>query len=147
MLHVPYRGGGAGAIPDLLKGNVDITMNNPSLLMPYVRDKRLRSMGVTGPKRLEALPDVPTIAESGLPGYEITGAQGIFAPAGTPKEIVQLLNEKIGKILQDPEIKKRWATGGQEIPTPHKPDYYSAELRRKYEMYDKLIKATGIKLQ
>ena len=147
MRHVPYRGGGAAAIPDLLKGYVNLTMNNPSLLLPYVQDDRLRAIGVTGLERLDVLPNVPTISESGLPGYEITGAQGMFAPAGTPKEIVLLLNEKIGKILQDPEIKKRWATGGQIVPPPHKPEYYAAELRRKYDMYEKLIKDAGIKLQ
>jgi tripartite-type tricarboxylate transporter receptor subunit TctC len=147
MQHVPYRGGGAAATPDLLKGNVALTMNNPILFLQYVRDQKLRALGMTGTQRLEILPDVPTISESGLPGYDMTGAQGMFAPAGTPKEIVLLLNDRIGKILQDPEIKKRWETGGQNIPPAHKPDYYSVELRRKYDMYEKLIKDAGVKLE
>ncbi len=147
MVHVPYRGGGAAAIPDLLKGRVSLTMNNPAILLQYVRENKLRAIGVTGLQRLEALPDVPTIAESGLPGYDMTGAQGWFAPAGTPKEIVLLLNDRIQNILQDPEIKKKWVTIGQGIPPVHKPEYYTAELHRKYDMYEKLIKATGVKLE
>jgi tripartite-type tricarboxylate transporter receptor subunit TctC len=147
MVHVPYRGGGAAATPDLLKGRISMMMNNPAILLQYVREKKLKAIGVTGLQRLEILPEVPTIAESGLPGYDMTGAQGMFAPAGTPKEIVLLLNDRIQKILQEPEVKKKWLTVGQGVPSPHKPEYYTAELHRKYEMYEQLIKATGVKLE
>jgi len=147
MVHVPYRGGGAAAIPDLLKGRISMMMNNPAILLQYVREKKLKAIGVTGLQRLDVLPEVPTIAESGLPGYDMTGAQGMFAPAGTPKEIVLLLNDRIQKILQEPEVKKKWLTVGQGVPSPHKPEDYTAELHRKYEMYKQLIKATGVKLE
>lgn len=143
MTHVPYRGAAAAAIPDLLSGRIDVTINNPYFLLPYVRDNKLRALGVTGGERIKAAPDVPTIAES-LTGYEMTGTQGILAPVGTPKEIILLLNDKIQKILSMPDIKKRWESGGQEIPMPHAPDYYGKWMRKNYEQYGDLIKKLGL---
>lgn len=144
MLHVPYRGGGAAAITDLVTGRVDLAWNSPVFLLPHVRDNKMRAIGVTGPRRLAAAPDVPTIAESGLPGYELTGWQGVFGPAGTPQEIVLRLNNMIGKILSEPNLKQQWENRGLERPVARTPEQFAMILRADYEKYGKLINKIGI---
>jgi tripartite-type tricarboxylate transporter receptor subunit TctC len=89
---------------------------------------------------------VPAIAESGLPGYEMTGWHGIFAPAGVPREIVERLNASIAKILATPDMKELWNTQGMEI-IPSTPEQFAAQLRFDYERYGKLIKSSGIRIQ
>ncbi|HSQ04099.1 MAG TPA: tripartite tricarboxylate transporter substrate binding protein [Burkholderiales bacterium] len=146
MLHVPYRGGGSAAIADLLAGRVDLTWDSLAVVKPQMDAGKLRAIGVTGSRRAAALPKVPTIAESGLPGYEMVGWHGIFAPAATPKEIVVRLNGLIGKILGTPEIKSLWNTQGMEI-VPSTPEQFAARLRSDYDRYEKLIKSSGIRIQ
>ncbi len=147
MLHVPYRGGGAALVSDLMAGRVDLTWNSPVFLLPQVRDKKLRAIAVTGPHRLATANDIPTIAESGLPGYELMGWQGILAPAGTPPEIVQRLNDAIGKILSEADVKQQWESRGLESPVPRKTEQFATILRSDYQRYGNLIKKTGIAIQ
>jgi len=146
MLHVPYRGGGSAAIADLIAGRVDLTWDSLAVVKPQMDAGKLRAIGVTGSRRAAALPNVPTIAESGLPGYEMVGWHGIFAPAATPKEIIVRLNGLIAKILSTPEMKALWNTQGMEI-VPSTPEQFAARLRADYERYEKLIKSSGIKIQ
>jgi tripartite-type tricarboxylate transporter receptor subunit TctC len=146
MLHVPYRGGGTAAITDLVAGRVDLMWDSLGVVKPQMQAGRLRAIGVTGARRAAALPDVPTIAESGLPGYEMVGWHGIFAPAATPREIVARLNAVIGRILGSPDIKELWNTLAMEI-VPSTPEQFAARLRLDYERYEKLIKNSGIKIQ
>ena len=146
MLHVPYRGGGTAAITDLVGGRVDLMWDSLAVVKPQMQAGRLRAIGVTGTRRATALPDVPTIAESGLPGYEIVGWHGVFAPAGTPREIVDRLSGLIAKILAAPDMRELWNTQGMEIH-PSSPEQFAARLRFDYERYGKLIKNAGIKLQ
>lgn len=145
MLHVPYRGGGAAAVTDLMTGRVDLVWNSPVFLLPHVQSGKLRGIGVTGPRRIAAAPDVPTIKESGLPGYELMGWQGIAAPAGTPKDIVTRLNTLISQILSDPAIKQHWTSVGLEQPSARTPEQFAAVLRTDYERYGKLISRIGLK--
>ena len=123
MLHVPYRGGGTAAITDLVGGRVDLMWDSLAVVKPQLQAGRLHAIGVTGPRRAAALPNVSTIAESGLPGYEIVGWHGIFAPAGTPREIVDRLSNTIGKILGAADIRELWSTQAMEIfpSTPTEP--------------------------
>jgi tripartite-type tricarboxylate transporter receptor subunit TctC len=146
MLHVPYRGGGTAAITDLVGGRVDLMWDSLAVVKPQLQAGRLHAVGVTGPRRAAALPNVATIAESGLPGYEIVGWHGIFAPAGTPREIVERLSNTIGRILGAADIRELWNTQAMEI-FPSTPEQFAARLRFDYERYGKLIRDAGIKLQ
>lgn len=146
MLHVPYRGGGTAAITDLVGGRVDLMWDSLAVVKPQLQAGRLHAIGVTGTRRANALPNVATIAESGLTGYEIVGWHGIFAPAGTPREIVDRLSNSIGKILAAQDIRELWNTQAMEI-FPSTPEQFAARLRFDYERYGKLIRDAGIKLQ
>lgn len=146
MLHVPYRGGGTAAITDLVGGRVDLMWDSLAVVKPQLQAGRLRAIGVTGSRRAGALPDVPTIAASGLPGYEIVGWHGIFAPAGTPRDVVERLSATIGKILATPDIRELWNTQAMEI-APSSPELFARRLQFDYDRYGKLIKDAGIKLQ
>jgi tripartite-type tricarboxylate transporter receptor subunit TctC len=142
MLHVPYKGGGSTLISDLVTGRVDLAWNSPVFLLPHVQQGRLKAIGVTGLTRVAAMPDVPTIAESGLPGYELVGWQGILAPAATPKEVVATLNAAITKILSNPDVKELWRTQGMEAVT-RTPEQFSARVKADYEKYGLLVKKLG----
>ena len=146
MLHVPYRGGGSAAIADLIAGRVDMMQDNLAVVKPQIDAGRLRAIGVTGRRRLTALPDVPTIAESGLPGYESVGWHGWLAPAGTPREIVTQLNAAIRKVLASAEIKALWNSQGVEVADTT-PEQFAARIRQDYEKYGKLIKSLGLGIQ
>jgi tripartite-type tricarboxylate transporter receptor subunit TctC len=144
MLHVPYRGGGAAALSDVVAGRVDLIWNSPVFLLPHVHGGKLRGIGVTGPRRLTAAPDIPTIAQGGVPGYEVVGWQGMFAPAGTPDHIVTRLNAGIGKILVAPDVGKLWESGGLDQPVPRTTEQFGKILRSDYEKWEKLIKRIGL---
>lgn len=146
LLHVPYRGGGAAAITDLVAGRVDMSWDSLGVVLPQMQAGKLRAIATTGSRRAAALPNVPTIAESGLPGYEMSGWHGIFAPAGTPRSVVDRFSTATGKILNMHEIKEVWNTLGMEI-VPSTPEQFAAQLRLDYERYGKLIKSSGIKIQ
>ncbi len=146
MLHVPYRGGGSAAITDLVAGRVDLMWDSLAVVRPQMNAGKLRAVGVTGSRRAAALPAVQTIAESGLPGYEMVGWHGIFAPAGTPREIVVRLNAAISSILASADVRELWNTQGMEI-VPSSPEQFAARLRFDYDRYEKLIKSSGIKIQ
>ena len=105
MVHVPYKGA-APAMVDLIAGRTDLGMNSPVFLLPMVRSGKLRAIGITGNHRMASAQDIPTIAESGLPGFELSGWQGLLVPAATPREIVVQLNAAVQKILMTPEIKR-----------------------------------------
>ena len=145
MLHVPYRGGGAAAIADLIGGRVDLMWDALAVVRPQLMAGKLKAVGVTGSRRAAALPNVPTIAESGLPGYEMLGWHGILAPVATPRDIVERLNAAVTKVLAMPDIRELWATQNMEI-VPTTPAQFGDLIRREHERYGKLIKSAGIKL-
>jgi len=145
MVHVPYRGGGSTAIADILGGRVDLMWNSPVFLLPHVRSGKLHGVGVTGPTRMAGAPSIPTIAESGLPGYEMVGWQGLLAPAATPREIVERLNATIGRILASGDVKERWTAQGMEANIRTQAEF-AARMRSDYESYGKLIRRIGAKI-
>jgi tripartite-type tricarboxylate transporter receptor subunit TctC len=145
MLHVPYRGGGSTAIGDLVTGRVDLLWNSPVFLLPHVRNGKMRPIGVTGLQRLAGAPEIPTIAESGLPKYDMVGWQGILAPAATPKEIVNRLNSAIAKILSAPDIKELWKTQGMDA-VARTPEQFATRMHADYEKYGTLIRKLGAKI-
>ena len=113
ITHVPYKGSGP-ALTDMLGGQVDLLFETPIAAAPYIKSGKLRAIAVSSAKRAPSLPDVPTIAESGVPGYEVVSWQGVFAPAGTPKPIVERLHTEITKILAQPDMKDRLAQLGMD---------------------------------
>ena len=143
MLHVSYRGS-PPAIVDLISGRVETMFVHVFPVHEYIKAGRLRAIGVTGSKRNPLLPDVQTIAESALKGYEISGSEGVYAPAGTPREIVMKLNATIAAIMGTPEMKDLWKTKAVEF-VPNTPEQFAAKTREDYEKTGALIKAAGIK--
>jgi tripartite-type tricarboxylate transporter receptor subunit TctC len=124
--HVPYRGSAPAAI-DLIGKRLDFMMDPAAALIEFVRDGRLRAIAVTGGARFFALPDAPTIAESGVPGYVVTGWQGLVAPAGLPAAIVERLNSEVVAILKEPPVVERLRALGNE-PRPSTPEEFKARM-------------------
>ena len=142
LLHVPYKGVG-NAVTDLLGGQVQLMVAPTQAVTSHVKSGKLRALGVTGTRRTPSLPDVPTIAEAGVPGYEAVGWFGLVAPAGTPKEVVTILNGEINRILQTPDVKARLLELGAE-PAATTPEQFLAFIRSDNAKWDKLIKDRGI---
>jgi len=143
MLHVPYKGPVPGLI-DLVAGRVQLMATSTSTALPQVRNGRLRALGVTTAKRAAGLPDIPTVAETGLPGYESVTWFGFMAPAATPKEIVARLNKEIVAMLVQPDIKERFAREGAEV-VAGTPEEFGAYVRAEAAKWAKVVKAAGIK--
>jgi tripartite-type tricarboxylate transporter receptor subunit TctC len=143
MLHVPYRGGGESIIA-LVAGHVSVTVASMLGTMPHVRSGKLRALGVTSARRVANAPEVPTIAEAGVPGYESLQWYGLLAPTGTPKEIIARLNREAVAVLRTPEIATRLANDGTEI-VAGTPEEFGAYLRAETEKWAKVVRAAGIK--
>jgi len=144
VVHVPYKGG-AAAITDLIAGQVHLMMESLNSITPHAKGGRVRALGVTALKRSPALPEVPTIAESGVPGYEATTWNGVIAPAGTPREIVRKLNAEINKILASPSAKEKFAAIGAD-PTPAPPETFAALIKSENVKWADVIKRSGAKI-
>jgi tripartite-type tricarboxylate transporter receptor subunit TctC len=145
IVHVPYRGSGP-AVSDLIAGQVDLMFDNLPSSIEHVRAGSLRGIAVTSAKRTSALPDVPTIAESGVPGFEASSWFAIFAPAKTPKEIVDKINAEVRRAVQDPELQKRFADIGGEIRT-YSPDELREFVKSELEKWAKVVKESGAKIE
>ena len=143
IVHVPYKGAGP-AMVDLLGGQVDLMFSNLASAVPDVQSGKIRALAVTGPKRSAALPQLPTVAEAGVPGYEVTSWFGVLAPRGTPAAIVTKLNRDFVKAVHLPEVKDRLAGQGAES-VGSTPDAFSAHLKAEAARWGKTIKAAGIK--
>ncbi len=143
MVHIPYKGTGVGVI-DLLAGQVKVMMPNLLSALPHLKTAKLRALGVTSAKRSSAVPDVPAIAEAGVPGYDAVQWYGVLAPAGTPKEIVARLSGEIARIMQLPEIKDRLAGEGADA-VGSSPDRYAAFIKSEVTKWTKVIRDAGIK--
>jgi len=145
MLHIPYKGG-QPAIADLLAGQVSIYIPVLPSVVQLTKAGRLRLLAVTGAKRSPAMPDVPTVAESGLPGFEASNWFGLMAPAGTPPEIVTRLNAEAAKALQAPEVREKLAALGFEIQSST-PQEFATLLKSETEKWAKVIKASGARAE
>lgn len=143
LVHVPYKGTGT-AIVDTMGGHVELVFAGTAALMSHVKAGKLRPIGVTSAKRVATLPDIPTIAEAGLPGYEITAWHGMMAPAGTPAAIVNRLSEAVSSVLAHEEIRSRFAVLGAE-PVGSTPEAFTKFLQADIERLGKLIRAANIK--
>jgi tripartite-type tricarboxylate transporter receptor subunit TctC len=141
MVHVPYKGS-APAVTDLIGGQVDLMFDNMPSSIEHVRGGKLRAIAVTTAKRSPALPDLPTIAEAGVPGYEATSWFGVMAPAGTPKPIVDKMSAEIAKSLRKPDVKAKLAEQGAEA-VGSTPDEFSTFVKAEIDKWAKVVKASG----
>jgi tripartite-type tricarboxylate transporter receptor subunit TctC len=144
MLHVPYRGTGP-AVTDLLGGRIEVMFSPALTVTPHVAAGTLRVIGTTGSARSALFPDFPTVAESGLPGYSSLGWFGLFAPAGTPRQVVARISADTKTVLTLPEAKQRLAEQGAE-PEPSTPDAFAAFVNSDIAKWLALAQKTGIKL-
>jgi tripartite-type tricarboxylate transporter receptor subunit TctC len=145
IVHVPHKASG-DARNAVIGGHVQMMIDAITTTAPTVQGGQVRALGTTGKARSRLMPDVPTIAEAGVPGYEATIWLGLMAPAGTPKAVVDKLNAEVNKVLAKPEVKEAWAKQGAEplIMTPAEFDTY---LRGDIEKWAKVIRTAGMKVQ
>jgi tripartite-type tricarboxylate transporter receptor subunit TctC len=143
LIHVPFRGATA-VLPDLLAGRIDMFIGAINSLLPLIREGQLRALATTTSKRIDSLPDVPTMAEAGLPGVEVGSVVGLVAPAGTPPDIVETLNRAITDIIADPGFHQRMTTIGVDV-VGTTPAAYAKILSDDYAKWGKVIAAAGIK--
>ena len=145
LRHIPYKGV-VPAVSGLLGGEIHLMFASTTPAMPHIKSGKLRALAVTGPNRIAALPDVPTVKESGLPGYEATLWYGLWGPRGMPARIVTLWNNEVNRIIQSDEIKKQFATIGIE-PTPGTPENFARLLRLDVERWRRVVNDAGIKAE
>jgi tripartite-type tricarboxylate transporter receptor subunit TctC len=143
MTHVPYKGA-APAMQDLIGGQVQLMFDNYASASAQVRAGKVRALAVTTAKRSALAPDLPTIAESGLPGFDISTWFGIFAPAGTPREIVDRLHLEFTRALASPDVRERMLNLGAE-PVGSRPEEFAAYIKGEAEKYARVIRASGAK--
>lgn len=143
MTHVPYKSS-APSMTDVMAGQIQVLFNNAIATVPFVQAKRVRALASTGAKRLAVLPDLPTIAEAGVAGYENSSWSAVAAPAGTPAPILGRLHKEFTGILADPEIQKRHADVGAQI-IGGTPEQFHAYLKAEVDKFGKLVKSAGIK--
>jgi tripartite-type tricarboxylate transporter receptor subunit TctC len=143
MVHIPYKGS-APVVTDLIAGQVDVMFDNVPNVIQHVRAGRMRALAVTTKQRSALAPDVPTLQEAGVPGYELSVWFGILAPAGTPRDIVQRLNAEIVRILNSAEVKDRILKQGVEVQTST-PEQFDAFVKSEVGRWAKVIKDAGIK--
>lgn len=142
--HVPYKGG-AAAFPDFMAGRLDLFSDPINSAYPYVRDKRVTALAVTGEKRSQLLPNVPTVDESILPGFSMSAWQGLLAPAGTPTAIIEKMSAAYAAALKDPEVVAKLAAQGAE-PVGSSPAVFKTYLDSEIKRWSKVIQSSGIRL-
>jgi tripartite-type tricarboxylate transporter receptor subunit TctC len=145
MVHVPYKGG-APAMLDLVAGNVQVVFSTVSTAIAAMESKRVRPLAMTGNQRFELMPELPTVAEAGLKGFEVNNWYGIFLPTGTPKDIVTKLNAEVVKALAAPDVKKRLIEAGI-VATSSSPEGFTAYVKAESTKWAKVIKDAGITVE
>ena len=144
-VHIPYTGS-APADVDLVGGQIQFMTDTVNSVMPFVRDKRLKMLAVTTAKRMSLFPDLPTLAESGMPGFEVGAWQGVMVPANTPTPIIQQLNSEVMKALQTPEVRQKLALQGAE-PLGSTAQAYGEYVQKELTRWAKVVKETGVTLE
>jgi tripartite-type tricarboxylate transporter receptor subunit TctC len=145
IVHIPYKGT-APSVTDVIGGQIAMTMTGAPPLMQFVTSGRLKALGVSSTRRVEALPNVPTIAEAGVKDFEATQWYGIVAPAGTPREIVMRLNQEIHAILKTPEMRERIQSEGA-VAAPTTPEEFAVLIKSEGARWGAVVKAAGVKAQ
>ena len=144
LVHVPYKGGGPAAVA-LLGGEIGLILGEPASLVGHIKAGKVRGIAVTTAQRALSFPDLPTVAESGVPGYEVTSWNGMLAPAGTPAEIVRRLNADYNRIINDPEMRKRMIANGYE-PVGGPPEKFGEHIRAELAKWAPVVKRANVKV-
>ena len=144
MIHVPYKGAGP-ALADVISGHIQATFETLGTALPPINAGLLRPLGATSPERIADLPDLPTIAESGYPGFYADAWSGLFAPRGTPRAVVDKLAGEVQRILRLPDVRERFAGLGAE-PVGSTPAEFAAHVRREIDKWARVVKASGAKV-
>jgi tripartite-type tricarboxylate transporter receptor subunit TctC len=144
IVHVPYRGA-APMLTDLIGGQIQLAFDNLPSSIGHIRSGAIRAIAVTSAQRSASAPDIPTIAESGVPGYEVSGWFGLLAPAKTPPAIIELLHKTVVEGIADPAIRKKLLDVGAE-PVGNTPAEYGAVIKAEVEKWAKVVAATGVKV-
>ncbi len=145
IVHVPYKGT-PPAVIDLLAGQVQLMFANTLSVLPHVRSGRLRALAISSSKRSAAAPELPTVAESGMPGFDVSTWFGMFAPAGTPKDIIGRLNGEVRKIVQMADVRERLISQGAD-PIGLAPEEFRAHVRSELVKWEKVVKAVGVRIE
>jgi tripartite-type tricarboxylate transporter receptor subunit TctC len=145
MVHVPYKGVGP-LMSDLMAGRLQAFFSSASAAMPQIKGGKLKALGVTTTRRMNSLPNVPTVAEAGLPGFSYTLWGGLFAPAGTPAEVIERLNRDVNSVLAMPEIRSRLESDNVAVPK-NTPAEFADYVRSEAVKFEKLIKDADLKLE
>jgi tripartite-type tricarboxylate transporter receptor subunit TctC len=145
MVHVPYKGSGPSTV-DLLAGQVMATFDTMQNAMPYVRAKRMRGLGVASLKRSDAAPEIPTIDEAGVPGYEVGTMFGLVAPAGTPRDIIMKLNAEMARAVAQPDLAQRMTSVGTE-PMANSPEEFAELIRKEMGKWAKVARDANIRAE
>jgi len=143
--HVPYKGD-VSAIVDVRNGNLDLTFSSPTSAKPQVAGGQIKALGMTGPRRSDAMPDLPTFAEQGIAGFELPVWVGVYAPGGTPKAAIDRIQRELKTVIADPDITRRMLDQGQ-APIVNSPEEFLANYRRDFPKWEALIKASGAKIE
>jgi tripartite-type tricarboxylate transporter receptor subunit TctC len=146
ILHVPYKAI-QQAITDTISGQIHIVCDNMGSILPHVKAGRMRALGVTSPKRTPVVPDVPTVAEQGIPGYEITPWSGFMVPARVPREIVLRLNSEINKAIFSPVLTEKYFAAVGSTPVGGTPEQFAAHVRSEIAKWGRVLKAAGIRAE
>jgi tripartite-type tricarboxylate transporter receptor subunit TctC len=144
-VHIPYKGSAPADI-DLAGSQIQFMTDTVNSVMAFVRDKRMKMLAVTTAKRMALFPDVPTLAESGMPGFEVGAWQGLMVPANTPKPVIERLNAEVMKALQTPEVRQKLALQGAE-PLGSTPEAYGAYVQKELTRWATVVKQTGVTLE
>ncbi len=143
MTHVPYKGSGLSMI-DLMAGRVQVSITNPLTAGPLVRSGKLKALAITSPQRVPALPDLPTVAESGVSGYDLRSWYGFLAPKGTPSAIINVLNRESIAVVNEPEMKSRLAAEGADAAQPNAPEQFRDFIAAETVRWGKIIRSLGL---
>jgi tripartite-type tricarboxylate transporter receptor subunit TctC len=146
MLHVPYKGN-AQAIVDVIGGNVAMMFDQVSTSTPHIKSGKLRGLAVTSRARSRLLPDLPTIDEAGMPGYEDITFNGLVAPAGTPREILNRLNAEIAKAVRAPSLRERFFELGVELTSSASPEEFSSYIKAEFDKKGRVAREAGIRME
>ena len=144
LVHVPYKGGGPAAVA-LLGGEIGLILGEPASIVGHIKANKVRAVAVTTAKRSLSFPDLPTVAESGVNGYEVTSWNGMLAPAGTPAEIIRRLNADYNRIIADPEMRKRMIANGYE-PVGGPPEKFGEHIRAEIVKWAPVVKRANVKV-
>ena len=143
ITHVPYKGSGLSMI-DLMAGRVQVSITNPLTAGPLVRSGKLKALAITSPQRVHALPDLPTVAESGVPGYDLRSWYGFLAPKGTPAAIINMVNRESIAVVNEPEMKNRLAAEGADAAQPNTPEQFRDFIAAETARWGKIIRSLGL---